>query len=242
VGAEANSPAFDGGRDADGLDHPMELDFSRAIALDRAERLYVCDSGDHHIHVFERDGTPAGTFGEFGQDADDLNRPIALAIDNQDDVHIVDQGNWRVQVFDNGGQYQRSYGAYGSDVGQFILPRAIAIDSSGRSYVADAAGFRIVVFAPDGRPIDEIAVRFEDRRRGFTAALPWVAGIPAWPAAGSAAWLASVPLAPASVPRTTAPAMAAGTYIRRRPVQGWEPAAAPALRAARATWRSRTGR
>src|SRR5262245_42088403 len=143
-----------GGRNDDGIDDPMELDFSRAIALDSAQRLYVCDTNDNQIQVFERDGTPAGAFGEFGMEADGLNRPIAFAIDHNDDVHIVDQGNYRVQVFDRGGRFQRSYGTYGSDPGQFTLPRAIAIDTRGRAYVADAATFRIVVFAPDGQPID----------------------------------------------------------------------------------------
>ena len=49
----------------------------------------------------------------------------------------------------------------------------IAIDRSGRSYVADAAAFRINVFAPDGEPIDEIEVRFDDRQLGSPLHLTW---------------------------------------------------------------------
>jgi hypothetical protein len=76
-------------------------------------------------------------------------------------------------VFERGGQHQRSYGAYGTDVGQFLLPRSIAIDSDGRSYVADAAAFRIAVFAPDGQPMDEIEVRFDDFQLGSPLQLAW---------------------------------------------------------------------
>lgn len=162
-----------GGRDDDGIDDPMELDFARAVALDSDQRLYVCDTRDNQIQVFERDGTPAGAFGDFGEDADGLNNPIALAIDHEDNLHILDQGNYRVQVFDRGGQHQRSYGAYGTEAGQFLLPRSIAIDSDGRSYVADAAAFRIAVFAPDGQPIDEIEVRFDDFQFGSPLHLAW---------------------------------------------------------------------
>jgi sugar lactone lactonase YvrE len=162
-----------GGRNDDGIDDPMELDFARAVALDSAQRLYVCDTRDHQIQVFERDGTPVGGFGDFGMDADGLNNPIALAFDHQDHLHILDQGNSRIQVFDRDGQHQRSYGAYGPNVGEFLLPRAIAIDSDGRSYVADAAAFRIAVFAPDGEAIDEIEVRFDDSQLGSPIQLAW---------------------------------------------------------------------
>jgi sugar lactone lactonase YvrE len=162
-----------GGRDDDGNDDPMELDFSRAVALDGMQRLFVCDTRDHQIQVFERDGTALGAFGEFGQDAQSLNSPVALAIDGSSNVHIVDQGNFRVQVFDASGRHQRSYGAYGSDVGQFLLPVAIAIDRGGRSYIADAAAPRIAVFAPDGQPIGEIEVRFDDLRLGSPLHLTW---------------------------------------------------------------------
>jgi DNA-binding beta-propeller fold protein YncE len=165
-----------GGRTADDVDDPMELDFCRAVAVDRDQRLYVCDTRDYQIQVFERDGTPAGAFGSFGdmgQDPESLNNPIALAIDPDGDVHVVDQGNYRVQVFDRSGAYVRSYGGYGDGPGQFLLPRSIAIDDNGRSYIADAAAFRISVFESDGDPFDEIEVRFDDLRLGSPLQLTW---------------------------------------------------------------------
>src|SRR5262245_25554886 len=162
-----------GGRNDDGIDDPMELDFARALALDSAQRLYVCDTRDNQIQVFDPDGTPAGAFGEFGEGVEGLNNPVALAIDGEDNLHILDQGNFRVQVFDRGGQHQRSYGAYGQGRGEFLLPHAIAIDGGGRSYVADAAAFRISVFASDGHPIDEIEVRFDDFQLGSPLQLTW---------------------------------------------------------------------
>ena len=118
-----------GGRDDDGIDDPMELDFSRAMALDNAQRLFVCDTRDNQIQLFERDGTPAGAFGEFSEGRGGPEQPVALAIGPNGDVHIVDQGNYRVQVFDRSGRHLRSYGAYGAEVGQFLLPRSIAIDA-----------------------------------------------------------------------------------------------------------------
>src|SRR5262249_52361326 len=65
-----------GGRTADDVDDPMELDFCRAVALGSDQRLYVCDTRDYQIQVFERDGTAAGAFGAFGdngQDPESLN-------------------------------------------------------------------------------------------------------------------------------------------------------------------------
>ena len=162
-----------GGRLDDGVDDPMELDFSRAVALDAEQRLFICDTGDHQIQIFERDGAPLGGFGTLGEEADALNCPVALAIDRSGNVHIVDQGNFRVQVFDPSGRFQRSYGAYGPGAGEFLLPAAIAIDRSDRSYIADAAAPRIVVFAADGEPIDEIEVRFDDLRLGLPLQLTW---------------------------------------------------------------------
>jgi DNA-binding beta-propeller fold protein YncE len=165
-----------GGRVEGSDDDPSYLDFPRDMALDGEGRLYVCDSRDHHIHVFGRDGNPLGEIGEFGTEDDDLNYPKALAIDPQGNLHVIDSGNTRIQVYDASGNHLRSYGSFGTEDGELQSPRAIAIDGAGNAYVADGAGWHIDVFGPDGTPRETLAPAFDDGRPAVPLHLSWAPG------------------------------------------------------------------
>ena len=157
-----------GGRDRDGSgDRDRSgLDFARQVAIGPDGLLYVCDSNDHQIEVFDRDGARLGAFGDFGTGPIQLNVPVSLAVAADGSIHVVDRGNFRVQVFGPRGRVLGSYGRRGSGPGEFLLPRSIVLDQQGNAFVADAASRRIVVFAPNGAARDAIDVRFADGRRG----------------------------------------------------------------------------
>ncbi|MBN1343649.1 MAG: 6-bladed beta-propeller [Phycisphaerae bacterium] len=149
------------------------LNYCRHIDIDSQDRIYVCDSADHQVHVFDTQGDEIREFGEFGTEAGELNYPVAVAIDSSGNLHVVDKGNARVQVYAPDGTFLRSYGDYGTDRGGLQTPRAILIDASGNSYIADSADAQIDVFGSDGSVKDPIVPTFADGRGAHPMHLSW---------------------------------------------------------------------
>lgn len=166
-----------GGRSNDGTDDPSELDFCRHIVIDENDRVYVCDSYDHHIHVYDAKGNAITQFGEYGDGEGQFHHPVAMAIDRNRYLHVVETGNARVQVFDLNGNYLRTYGSFGDGLGGLKSPRSIAVDYRGNAYVVDAAGMHIDVFGPDGTAREQMAVTFDNGTQAAPLYVTWAPGL-----------------------------------------------------------------
>lgn len=124
------------------------------------ERLYVSDSFNHRIQVFDISGLAQGalprlvrTFGNFGTAVGDLrapHAPVALSSDKhlRDRVFVVDSRNDRVQAFDRAGRATGLVmGGKGAGEGKLDGPVGAAFDPRGRTlYVAEAGNRRVSAF------------------------------------------------------------------------------------------------
>ncbi len=140
------------------------------IAVDAQGRVYVADTWNHRVQVFDGDGRFLGQWGEgklVDAETDSRGRsgtmygfygPRGLAVDRRGHVYLTDTGNERVLVYniarDADGQVEATYwyqwGTMGPEEGNFLEPVGIAADSAGRVYVADTLNGRIQVFASGG--------------------------------------------------------------------------------------------
>lgn len=140
---------------------PGQLQQPRNVAIGPDGRIYVADSGNHRIVVFNPDGTYAFDWGTFGEQQGQFNEPWGIAISDDGTVYVADTWNHRIQVFDPEGKFLRSWGAFVSTEGQlgqlgvFWGPRAVAIDSKGNLLVTDTGNKRIQVFDADGGGITQ---------------------------------------------------------------------------------------
>lgn len=126
-----------------------------ALTIDRDDRVFVADSGNSRIQVFDHDGNYLYDIGEApprrgeagpGQ----LKRVISLAISPDDLVYAVDIDAHRVHVFNLDGEFQFAFGEKGTGDGQLHFPVGIGFDPDGYVYVVNALNFRMEVFSPDG--------------------------------------------------------------------------------------------
>ena len=82
----------------------------RDIAVDSTGALYLADTGNDRILVFDTNGTILRQWGGLGSAPGALNNPWGLAIDRNDWVYVADTGNHRIQVFTRMGEFLTEWG------------------------------------------------------------------------------------------------------------------------------------
>lgn len=112
-------------------------------------RIYVADTWNHRIQVFDSDGTFLSKWGTYGQTSSAavlLYGPRDVAVDAAGQVYVTDTGNKRVMVYDQEGTYLTQWGSSGIGPSEFEEPVGIAVDAEGNTYVADTWNQRVQVF------------------------------------------------------------------------------------------------
>jgi len=140
-------------------------------AFGRNGRIYVADTGNNRIVVFDARGRFLFSFGAFGVGKPVkggtyswspglLNYPTDVAVDDDGSVYVADFRNDQIQVFDPDGRFLRVFpnrdkpvgkGSSGQD-GQGIAVTSIAVHD-GRVYATDT--YQVFVFDSNGDLISQ---------------------------------------------------------------------------------------
>ena len=125
------------------------------VAYDQAGRLYVSDTWNGRIQVFDGEGKLLekwGTFnttnGELG-DAYALFGPRGIAIDMDGNLLVADTGNKRIIKYSPSGELIQQVGGGGVVGGRFEEPVGVAVSpTDGAVYVADTWNQRVQKLSP----------------------------------------------------------------------------------------------
>ncbi len=125
---------------------PGEFLFPTYLALDGKGNLYVTDTLNSRVQMFDPEGKYLKTFGQRGNAWGMFDKPKGVALDTFGNVYVVDSGWSNVQIFNEKGQVLLFFGGRGPIPGMLKNPTAIAIDKSNRIYVADYLNHRVEVY------------------------------------------------------------------------------------------------
>ncbi len=132
------------------------------VALDADGQVYVADTWNGRIQVFDRDGNFVRKWGYFNTTNGELGDPLALfgprgiAIDSAGNLVVADTGNKRILQFSKNGELIQQVGGGGIALGRFEEPTAVAVDPrDGSIFVADAWNRRIQKLDPNLVPLAE---------------------------------------------------------------------------------------
>ena len=121
------------------------FNFPTNIALDSSGNLYVVDTGNFRVQIFDPEGNLVRTFGQLGDLPGTFTRPKGIALDSEDNIYVVDAAFQNVQVFDSRGRALMFFGGAGRARGKMNLPTVVKVDYDNveyfQKYVAD--GFEI---------------------------------------------------------------------------------------------------
>lgn len=128
------------------LTDPGTFSLPYGVAVDGAGNLYVTDTFNDRVEIFDADGTYISQFGKNGDAASDFERPKGIAIDCDGHIWVADAVQMRVKVFDREGKLLIYFGGPGYYPGQFNGPSGIVIDKENRVIVTETFPGRIQVF------------------------------------------------------------------------------------------------
>lgn len=126
-----------------------EFNLPRAVAVGK-DKLYVVDSGNFRIQVFDMEGKFLNSFGEAGKQLGNFARPKEAEVDANGNLYVIDSAFGNFQIFNSEGQLLMFVGERSEEdgAGRFKLPSGIAVDEDGRIYVVDQLFKKVEVFRP----------------------------------------------------------------------------------------------
>ena len=139
-----------------------ELNAPRNLAIAPDGRIFVADSSNHRIQVFNPDGTYVTSWGSFGMEPGQFNEPWGMAVDDTH-VYVADTWNHRVQKFTTDGEYVASFGISGTindnlenSLGLFFGPRDITLLPDNQLLVTDTGNHRLQLLDRNGNFITQV--------------------------------------------------------------------------------------
>ncbi len=112
--------------------------------------IYLVDTAQHQILVFDSSGELINRFGKHGVLAGEFNYPTMIS-QRYGTLFVTDSLNYRIQLFDLDGEYISSFGEAGQSTGYQARPKGVATDEDGNIYVVDSLLNNVQLFDASGQ-------------------------------------------------------------------------------------------
>ena len=148
------------------LTTPGDFGAPQGVALDADGNVYVTDTLNNRVEIFDADGNFISLFGKHGDGPGYLSRPKGIAVDVDGHIWVADEMEDRLQVFDKQGDLLTYIGSgHGELPGQFKALVGVAIDKKNRVFTTEQYPGRLQEFryVTDGEAAAEKEKRGEEQ-------------------------------------------------------------------------------
>ena len=141
------------------------LDWSAVAVSSSTGDIYLSDTTNNRILVYNPEGTLLGAWGADGGNGTagtgpgQFNSPRGIAIDAAGNVYVADYYNDRIEKLSSTGSFIGEWGIKGTRPGRFENPAGVAIDGAGHVYVVDYGNNRVEAFNENGTYLQEWGLR-----------------------------------------------------------------------------------
>ncbi len=153
---------------------PGQFAMPTNVAVDADGNLYVSDTYNNRIEIFDADGNFIRQFGKAGDRPGTFMRPKGIAIDVDGHVWVADAVQDRVQCFTPEGDLLIWMGGHGTLPGQFRTLAGLYIDKNNRIFTSEQYPGRVQMFRyfTDDEARAELARRKEAEKGKSDGAKP----------------------------------------------------------------------
>lgn len=124
-------------------DEPGQFLFPTYLVVDSKGNLYVSDTLNSRVQMFDPDGKYVKSFGQRGNSWGMFDKPKGVALDSFGNLYVADSGWSNIQMFNQKEQVLLFFGGRGPIPGMLKNPTAVAIDKRNHIYVADYLNHRV---------------------------------------------------------------------------------------------------
>jgi sugar lactone lactonase YvrE len=132
-----------------------EFNYPTNVAVDQQGRVYVVDTGNFRVVVFDENGKYLKSIGRLGDSPGSMARPKGIAIDSEGNIYVVDAAFDNFQIFNYDGALLLYVGGAGNEPGKFFLPAGMTIDKDDKIYVIDQIPPSLQIFQYMGKKWQE---------------------------------------------------------------------------------------
>lgn len=126
----------------------------RGVFVDRSTgEVYVADTKNDLIAVYDRDGLHLFSFGYNGE----FKEPLKAVTDLQGRIYVLVGIPRKIKIFNYRGDYLQDFPFKGLE--EEVVPTALAVDGEGEIYIADAGSGQILVYDSEYRLIMSIGAK-----------------------------------------------------------------------------------
>ncbi|MGD0913771.1 MAG: SMP-30/gluconolactonase/LRE family protein [Terracidiphilus sp.] len=119
----------------------------QGVAVDADGNVYVTDTLNDRVEIFDADGNFISTFGKNGDGPGFFERPKGIAVDGDGHIWVADEVQDRLQVFDKDGHLLTYVGyKHGELPGQFQALVGVAVDKQNRVFTTEQFPGRLQEF------------------------------------------------------------------------------------------------
>ena len=163
------------------LTSPGDFGAPQCVAVDKDGDVYVTDTLNNRVEIFDADGNFISQFGKAGDGPGYFTRPKGIAVDADGHIWVADSMQDRLQVFNREGRLLTYVGqGHGELPGQFKALVGVAIDKNNWVFTTEQEPGRLQVFryvtdaeaATEKAKHEEELQKAADQRRKAAAAAP----------------------------------------------------------------------
>ena len=154
------------------LTTPGDFGAPQGVAVDKDGNVYVTDTLNNRVEIFDADGGFISTFGKNGDGPGYFARPKGIAVDSDGHIWVADQFQDRLQVFNKEGRLLTFIGNTHSELpGQFNILVGVAIDKKNHVFTSEQYPGRVQMFqyVTDAEAEAEKAKQAEEREKAAAA-------------------------------------------------------------------------
>jgi DNA-binding beta-propeller fold protein YncE len=129
------------------LTTPGDFGAPQCAAVDKDGNVYVTDTLNNRVEIFDADGNFLSQFGKAGDGPGYFSRPKGIAVDSDGHIWVADSMQDRLQVFNREGRLLTAIGQQHSELpGQFKALVGVAVDKNNWVFTTEQEPGRLQVF------------------------------------------------------------------------------------------------
>lgn len=144
-----------------------DLNSPQSLALDQEGNIFVTDTENHRIAVFNPDGIFLRHIGNDLPGESQLAYPYGILVDSGK-VYVADGYLGMIKVFSTKGQYLKTFSIKDMEGKRILSVGPMALDAYGSIYAVDMQGARILVFDKEGQLKRTFGYHGKDNQGGLS--------------------------------------------------------------------------